>query len=111
MAKTRLARALILVLLLGLVPLQAGAQEKLDLQMVQRIRREGLENSQIADLLIYLCDVHAPRLPASPQYVKAGEWVIAKAKELGLANAQMEPYGTFGRSWELQKFYAAMTSP
>ena len=35
----------------------------------------------------------------------------AKAKELGLANAAMEPYGTFGRSWELQKFYAAMTAP
>ncbi|MCK7536935.1 MAG: hypothetical protein MZV63_41235 [Marinilabiliales bacterium] len=23
----------------------------------------------------------------------------------------MEPYGTFGRSWELQKYYAAMTEP
>ena len=23
----------------------------------------------------------------------------------------MEPYGTFGRSWELQKYYAAMTAP
>ena len=111
MIKRQPGRSFVLVILLVLFAVQIGAQEKLDLQMVQRIRREGLENSQIADLLIYLCDVHAPRLPASPQYVKAGEWVIAKAKELGLANAQMEPYGTFGRSWELQKFYAAMTSP
>jgi len=111
MIKRQPGRSFVLVILLVLFAVQIGAQEKLDLQMVQRIRREGLENSQIADLLIYLCDVHAPRLPASPQYVKAGEWVVAKAKELGLANAQMEPYGTFGRSWELQKFYAAMTSP
>lgn len=49
--------------------------------------------------------------PASSQYLKAGEWVVGKAKELGLENAQMESYGTFGRSWELQKFYAAMTAP
>jgi carboxypeptidase Q len=37
--------------------------------------------------------------------------VVDQAKKLGLANAAMEPYGTFGRSWELQKYYAAMTSP
>jgi carboxypeptidase Q len=111
MTKTRLARVLILILLLGLVPLQAGAQEKLDLQMLDRIRTEGLMNSKITDLLIYLCDIYAPRLPDSPQYVQAGEWVVGKAKELGLANAAMEPYGTFGRSWELLKYYAAMTAP
>ena len=79
--------------------------------MLDRIRAEGLNNSKITDLLIYLCDVYAPRLPDSPQYVKAGEWIVGKAKALGLANAAMEPYGTFGRSWELQKFYAAMTEP
>ncbi|HCS48321.1 MAG TPA: hypothetical protein DIW61_08745 [Candidatus Aminicenantes bacterium] len=66
--------------------------------MLDRIRNEGLVNSKITDFMIYLCDVYAPRLPASPQYVQAGEWVVARAKELGLANAAMEPYGTFGRS-------------
>jgi len=111
MKKHLSGRSFAIVILLVLFAVQIGAQEKLDLQMVQRIRKEGLENSRITDLLIYLCDVHGPRLPASPQYIKAGEWVVAKAKELGLENAQMESYGTFGRSWELQKFYAAMTAP
>jgi hypothetical protein len=32
-------------------------------------------------------------------------------KELGLDDAKMEPWGTFGRGWELNKIYAAMTSP
>ena len=105
------ARTLAIAILLVLVSLETGAQEKLDLQMVDRIRNEGLNNSKIADLLVYLCDVYAPRLPDSPQYVQAGEWVVAKAKEIGLANAAMEPYGTFGRSWELLKYYAAMTEP
>ncbi|MCK7477459.1 MAG: hypothetical protein M0C28_08195 [Candidatus Moduliflexus flocculans] len=69
------------------------------------------QNSKLVDFLITLCDVYAPRLPASPQYVQAGEWVVGQAKALGLANAAMETYGTFGRSWELQKYYAAMTAP
>jgi carboxypeptidase Q len=111
MKKHLSGRSFAVVILLVLFAVQIGAQEKLDLSMVQRIRKEGLENSRITDLLIYLCDVYAPRLPASPQYIKAGEWVVGKAKELGLENAQMETYGTFGRSWELQKFYAAMTAP
>ncbi|OGD22501.1 MAG: hypothetical protein A2W03_08040 [Candidatus Aminicenantes bacterium RBG_16_63_16] len=111
MTKRLTIRSIAVLLLLVLVSLATGAQEKLDLQMLDRIRNEGLVNSKITDLLIYLCDVYAPRLPASPQYVQAGEWVVAKAKELGLANAAMEPYGTFGRSWELLKYYAAMTAP
>jgi carboxypeptidase Q len=102
---------LAVVLLALMLPLAASAQEKLDLQMLDRIRTEGLQNSKITDLLIYLCDIYAPRLPDSPQYVKAGEWMVGKANELGLVNAAMEPYGPFGRSWELQKYYAAMTSP
>jgi carboxypeptidase Q len=111
MKKNLSRRSFAIAILLVLFAVQIGAQEKLDLQMVQRIRQEGLEKSRITDFLIYLCDVYGPRLPASPQYLKAGEWVVGKAKELGLENAQMESYGTFGRSWELQKFYAAMTAP
>jgi len=111
MKKHLSGRSLALIFLLILFAVQIGAQEKLDLSMVQRIRKEGLENSKIMDFMIYLCEVYGPRLPASPQYLKAGEWVVGKAKELGLENVQMESYGTFGRSWELQKFYAAMTAP
>ena len=111
MKKHLTIRSLAVALLVVLFSLGAFAQEKLDLQMLDRIRGEGLVNSKITDFLIYLCDIYAPRLPASPQYVEAGEWVVGKAKELGLANAAMETYGTFGRSWELLKYYAAMTEP
>ena len=87
------------------------AQEKVDLQIVQRIRKEGLENSKVMEYMEYLSDVYGPRLAESPQYKKAGEWAVNKLKELGFVNAKMEPWGTFGRGWELNKFYAAMTSP
>lgn len=87
------------------------AQEKIDYQMMQRIRQEGMQNSKMAELMSYLCDVYAPRLAGSPQYREAGKWVVNKLKEYGLENPKMEAWGTFGRGWELKKFYAAMTSP
>ena len=111
MNKTSMKRTAVAVVLAILFVLQVAAQEKVDLQVIQRIRKEGLENSKITDLLVFLCDVYGPRLAESPQYRKAGEWTVGRMKEIGLANAKMEPYGTFGRGWELQKFYAAMTAP
>jgi carboxypeptidase Q len=90
---------------------QILAQEKIDYQMMQRIRQEGLQNSKVAELMSYLCDVYAPRLAGSPQYRQAGQWAVNKLKEYGLENANMEAWGTLGRGWELKKFYAAMTSP
>ena len=104
-------RSLVILVLIAVVSPGLAAQEKLDLQTLQRIRREGLENSKVMDFLSWLSDVYGPRLSESPQYRKAGEWTVAKLKELGLVNAAMEPWGTFGRGWELQKIYAAMTAP
>lgn len=97
---------LVLALSIGL-----AAQEKLDLVTLQRIRKEGLENSKVMDFLSWLTDVHGPRLSNSPQYRKGGEWVVSKLSELGLVNAKLEPWGTFGRGWEMQRVYAAMTAP
>jgi carboxypeptidase Q len=111
MNKTRFSRAAAVAALAFLLAVQSFAQEKIDLQVLQRIRREGLENSKMTDILVYLCDIYAPRLSESPQYRQAGEWAVGRLKEIGLVNAKMEPYGPYGRGWELQKVYAAMTAP
>jgi carboxypeptidase Q len=111
MNKRPVRRAALVAALAILVAVQAFPQEKIDLQVLQRIRKEGLENSKITDLLIYLCDIYAPRLSESPQYRQAGEWAVGRFKEIGLVNAKMEPYAPYGRGWELQKSYAAMTAP
>jgi carboxypeptidase Q len=104
-------RSLAVAILILLVAVQLGAQERLDLGIVQRIRREGLENSKVMEYLSYLSDVYGPRLAESPQYLKAAEWAVSQLKTIGLADSKMELYGPFGRGWELQKFYAAMTAP
>jgi len=111
MKRISLKKCLAVAVLAVLIAGAAAAQEKIDLQVLQRIRQEGLENSKIADLMVYLCDIYGPRLSESPQYRKAAEWVVGRLKETGLVNAATEPYGTFGRGWELQKFYGAMTAP
>lgn len=101
----------ILFMLLLAFSFSASAQEKVDLQMIQRIKQEGLQNSKLPEYLSYLTDVYSPRLAGSPQYREAGKWVVEKLKSMGLENSQMEPWGTLGRGWELEKFYMAMTSP
>jgi carboxypeptidase Q len=109
--KNHAARRLFGLMAILLLALHLAGQEKVDLQIMQRIRQEGLENSRVMEYLSYLCDVYGPRLSESPQYRQAGEWAVNKLKELGLENAALEPWGTFGRGWELQKYYAAMTAP
>ncbi len=98
-------------LLILIFTFSSFAQENIDPQVLQRIKREGLENSKVMEFLSYLTDVYAPRLTASPQYKEAANWAIAKLNELGLEKASMESFVLNGRAWEVKKFYMAMTEP
>lgn len=89
----------------------ALAQEKIDWQAVQKIRHEGLQNSQVMETLSYLADVYGPRLTNSPNYFKAANWAKDKLTEWGLENASLEPWGTFGKGWSLEKLTVEMTAP
>ena len=98
-------------LMLALVAIGAAtAQDKPDLAAVYKIKDEGLNRSQVMEVLSYLTDVHGPRLGGSPAIRKAGDWVQNKLTEWGFANVHAEPY-EFGRSWELRRFQAHMVEP
>ena len=78
----------IAVLLALIVPFIGKTQtEKVDLAMMQKIRKEGLENSKVMDIAFHLTDVSGPRLTNSPGYLKAANWakdefhVIKKQKQ------------------------------
>ena len=101
--------AINLALLLAMLGL-ALAQDKPDLAAIYKIKDEGLNRSQVMDVLSYLTDVYGPRLGGSPNIRKAGEWVQQKLKEWGLANVHAEPY-EYGRSWELRRFQAHLVEP
>src|SRR5690349_23932182 len=58
-----------------------------------------------------LTDVSGPRLTGSTGLQRAQEWSLGKLKEWGLTNTALEPWGGFGKGWENQKCYVAMTAP
>jgi hypothetical protein len=41
----------------------------------------------------------------------AADWAVQQLKKMGVENAHTEAWGDFGKSWELQKVYVAMTAP
>ena len=87
------------------------AQEKLDMDMISKIREEGTINSKIMDIAFRLTDANGPRLAGSPGFMKAANWAKSQLTQWGLENAALEPWGEFGRGWELEKSYVAMTAP
>jgi carboxypeptidase Q len=89
----------------------ALAQDTPDPAMVQKIRDEGLNRSKVMQTAFYLTDASGPRLSGSPELKHAQEWAVKQLSDWGCVNAKREPWGKFGKGWEVQKNYAAITAP
>jgi hypothetical protein len=88
-----------------------SAQDKLDMDMINKIKEEGTKNSKVMDIAFHLTDVSGPRLTSSPGFFRAANWAKSELTKMGLKNANLEPWGEFGKSWEQERCYIAMTSP
>lgn len=86
-------------------------KENLDMTMMAKIRDEGINHSQVMDIVFNLTDANGPRLMESPGYFKAANWAKSKLSSWGLENASLEAWGNWGKGWELEKYYLAQTSP
>lgn len=105
-------RNVILNLLLLILPAVLFAQtEKIDQSVMQKIRQEGLQNSKVMNIAFHLTDANGPRLTASPGFMRAANWAKNQLAQWGLVNTKLDPWGDFGKGWELQKSYVAMTAP
>ena len=93
------------------IPPGLSAQERVDLEAIQKIRAEALERSQIMELASWLTDVHGPRLTNSPTSKAAGDWAVQTMTRWGLSGARLEPWGDFGMGWENQRMFAQVTAP
>jgi carboxypeptidase Q len=101
-----------LVILCLYVPVIGIAQtENIDQNVMSQIRKEGLQNSKVMDIAFHLTDASGPRLTASPGFMRAANYAKDQLIQWGLVNATLDPWGDFGKGWELQKSYMAMTSP
>jgi carboxypeptidase Q len=92
------------------IPALVAAQETVDLQMVTRIRDEGLNRSQVMETARVLTDEIGPRVTNSPGYRRATEWTRDRLAAMGLADAHLEPF-EFGRGWSFSYVNVRMTKP
>lgn len=75
-------------------------------QIVAKIKKEGMENSEVMPIVRHLTDVIGPRLTNSPAQHRASKWTKEKLEKWGFKNSVIEPWGEFGRGWEVKKFIA-----
>ena len=85
--------------------------EKLDLDMYQQIRNEGLNHSHVMEFGSALMDGIGPRLTGSPNLKKANEWTRDTLTKIGLENAHLEDWGEFGLGWQQLNTWARMVTP
>jgi carboxypeptidase Q len=85
--------------------------EKVDNAAIQKIRQEGLEHSQVMDIAFHLTDASGNRLTASPGFNRAANYAKQQLTQWGLTDAALDPWGDFGKGWELQRSYVALTAP
>jgi carboxypeptidase Q len=106
-------RKVMAVALLAFASLARAAEgrEQVDLSVLNRIKHEAFQNSQVMDTLFYLTDVNGPRLTGSPEFKSAADWTVARLGAWGIESARLEPWGKFGRSWSLRRFDAHVVQP
>jgi hypothetical protein len=79
--------------------------------VIDKIKDEGKNRSQIMQTLSYLTDVIGARLTGSPAMKRANEWTRDQMTKWGMQNARLEAWGPFGRGWTLKSFDAQVVAP
>lgn len=83
---------------------------KPDPEVLNAIRDQGFNHSQVMQTLQHLTDDIGPRLTNSPQMREANRWTLQKLQGWGLANAHLEAFD-FGRGWTCDKVSIDLLSP
>lgn len=87
------------------------AQENVDTAAFRKIRNAELSNSHIPWIAHNLTDVAGPRLTNSAGYFRGANWAASTLKSWGLSNSTLEPWGEYGRGWDVDQFSISMTAP
>jgi hypothetical protein len=104
-------RVLALGLITTLLCLPLFAQSQSDKDLLERIRKEERDNSQLMKTEHMLTDVYGPRLTGSPNHKAAAEWAIRQMTAWGLSNAHLEPWDFGHVGWLNERFTGHMISP
>jgi hypothetical protein len=87
------------------------SREPVDTVVINQIKDEGINRSQVKEILSYLTDVYGPRLTGSPEFRQAADWASARLRHWGVQNVHYEKWGPFGKGWTLKRFSANVTKP
>jgi hypothetical protein len=109
--RTRVLIGLFVLLVAWSRAFAQAPRERVDLEIINKIKEEGQKRSQVMDSISFLTDVYGPRLTGSPQIKIAAEWTKERLTKWGLKNAHLEPWGPFGRGWSLEGFTINMVQP
>jgi hypothetical protein len=82
-----------------------------DKDILERIRKEGMEHSQIMKTLHMFTDVYGPRLTGTPNHKRAAEWAVKQMTDWGLQNAHLEPWNFAHPGWLNERLTAHIVSP
>ncbi|HKQ80305.1 MAG TPA: M20/M25/M40 family metallo-hydrolase [Blastocatellia bacterium] len=89
----------------------APATTNPDPEIHARIRKEGMENSQIMRTMHFLTDVYGPRLTGSPNHKNAAEWAIKQMASWGFDNGRLEPWDFGHPGWLNERASGHVISP
>lgn len=85
--------------------------ENIDHAVIAKIRTEGLQHSKVMDIAFHITELSGPRVTNSPGFMRAASYAKDQLTQWGLVNSRLDPWGEFGKGWELKKSYVAMVSP
>jgi len=106
----RRALSLFLILTLSTLPVLAQTPQTDD-DIRARIRKEGMERSQILKTVHMLADVYGPRLTGTPNHKRAAEWAIKQMHQWGLQNGHLEPWNFGHPGWLNERLTAHIIAP
>ncbi|HMW35075.1 MAG TPA: M20/M25/M40 family metallo-hydrolase [bacterium] len=84
--------------------------EKGDSVAAEAIKTEAIERSQALQTLNVLTNVIGARLTNSKGLAAANDWTREALEKMGLS-AEVEPWGEFGRGWDMKSFRAGIVAP
>ncbi len=82
-----------------------------DAEIQAKIRKEGMENSQVMRTMHFLTDVYGPRLTGSPNHKNAAEWAIRQMTSWGFGNGHLEPWDFGHVGWLNERASGHIISP
>ncbi len=85
--------------------------ENIDQAVMTKIRNEGLQNSQVMDIAFHITELSGPRVTNSAGFMRAANYAMNQLTQWGLVHSRLDPWGDFGKGWDLEKSYIAISSP